>query len=196
MSMKLFKAALVAALALTPGLAAAHTGHGDVAGLAHGFSHPLMGIDHVLAMVTVGVFAAILGGRALVAVPLSFVGMMAMGALAGMAGLTLPFVETGIALSVIVLGSIVALKLSPPVTLSMALVGFFAVFHGFAHGAEMPVDASGLGYGAGFLLATAALHLAGIALGLGLSRMDGARVNRLAGGAIAIAGFGLLGGLL
>ncbi len=196
MSMKLLKATLVAALALTPGLAAAHTGHGDVAGLAHGFSHPLSGLDHVLAMVTVGVFASILGGRALWAVPASFVGMMAVGGLAGMAGLNLPFVEAGIALSVVVLGAIVALKLSPPVTLSMAIVGFFAIFHGFAHGTEMPVDASGIGYGAGFLFATAALHGAGIALGLALGRIDGARLNRLAGGTIAIAGIGLLGGWL
>jgi urease accessory protein len=182
-----------------PATAFAHTGVGDTRGFMHGFGHPLSGIDHILAMVGVGLFAARLGGRALWLVPSAFVAMMALGGAAGMYGLNLPWVETGIALSVVVLGLAVAFNLSLSALGAAALVGFFAVFHGHAHGAEMPVDASGLGYAAGFMIATALLHASGIALGLGLDRL--ARSTRLpvaqaSGGAMAVVGLGLLAGVL
>src|SRR4051794_25073867 len=140
----------VAALLISVASAAqAHTGIGDTAGFAHGFAHPLGGIDHVVVMVAVGLFAARLGGRALWLVPLSFVSVMIAGGALGMAGIDVPFVEFGIGLSVVVLGLAVAFGLHLPTAAAMALVGVFAIFHGHAHGAEMPESASGLIYGAG-----------------------------------------------
>ena len=190
--------ALTLAGALLPTAALAHTGIGAAGGFAHGFWHPIGGLDHVLAMVAVGAFAVRLGGRAVWLVPAAFVAMMAVGGLAGIEGIQLPFVETGIALSVVVLGLAVAFQWKLPVAAASALVGLFAIFHGHAHGSEMPVDASGLGYAVGFMLATAALHAAGIGLGLAVGRV-GAR-SRLAlqasGGAMALAGVALLGGYL
>jgi urease accessory protein len=183
------------ALALsTP--AAAHVGVGDVHGFTHGFMHPVGGLDHVLAMVAVGLLAVSLGGRALWAVPASFVAMMAVGGLLGMSGFELPYVEIGIAASVIVLGLAVSLQLPIPTLAAMAIVGFFAIFHGHAHGAEMPADASGLGYAVGFMLATALLHAVGIALGIGLGRLNTARVNQFGGLAMSLAGVALIGGWL
>ncbi len=153
-------------LAFAPTIAFAHPGH-DGAGLLHGFLHPLGGLDHIIAMVAVGLIAARLGGRALWLVPASFVSVMAVAGLAGMAGAGLPYVETGIALSVVVLGAVAVFGVAMPVAAAMGLVAFFAVFHGYAHGAEMPETASGLLYGIGFVAATAMLH--GIGIGLGLA---------------------------
>lgn len=157
-------AALSLTLLASPALA--HTGHADAAGLAHGFLHPVTGLDHLLAMVTVGVYAAVIGGRALLAVPLAFVAMMAGGAALGVAGAPVPLVEPMIAASIVVLGLLCVLPWGRTAGVGVALAGWFALFHGFAHGAEMPVDASGLAYGAGFLAATALLHAAGVGLGL------------------------------
>jgi urease accessory protein len=195
MNARVLRAATAAALALLPGAALAHTGHGDTGGLAHGFMHPLGGLDHVLAMVAVGLFAAHLGGRALWLVPAAFVTAMAAGGALGMAGVAVPLVEIGIALSVVVLGLAVALRLNVPTLAAMALVGIFAIFHGHAHGAEMPQDASGYAYAAGFIAATALLHGAGIALGLAVGRIGelaGRRVVQLAGSAMALAGIVLV----
>lgn len=178
--------------------AAAHVGHGESVGFAHGFLHPFGGLDHILAMVSVGMMAALVGKRlgtgSLWAFPAAFMGMMSVGAMLAMANFHLPFVEIGIALSVVTLGLAVALQMPLPLLAGMALVGFFAVFHGFAHGAEMPVDASMLTYWAGFLLATALLHLAGIGTRFALGRWVPAAnvVARLAGIAIAAAGIGLM----
>jgi urease accessory protein len=188
---------LLALGVLLPTAAFAHTGHGDTAGFTHGFFHPLGGFDHALAMVAVGLFAAHLGGLALWMVPAAFVSMMAAGGALGMAGIAIPYVETGIALSVVVLGAAVAFGLSLPVAAAMSLVGFIAIFQGHAQGAEMPETASGLSYGVGFLLATALLHAAGIGLGLGIGRLQGAvgrRVQQVAGGGAALAGIGMLAG--
>lgn len=188
-------AATAAALLALSGAALAHTGVGGAHGFTHGFAHPIGGIDHVLAMVAVGLYAALLGGRALWLVPASFVIVMAIGGALGMAGVTVPYTETGIALSVIVLGFAVALRIGIPTLAAMALVGLFAIFHGHAHGAEMPQDASGYAYAAGFLLATALLHAAGVALGLLLGRIGqlaGPRLVQAGGGAIALAGVALL----
>lgn len=147
----------------------------------------------------VGAFAARLGGRALWMLPATFMLVMAAGGALGVAGVALPFVEVGIALSVLVLGAAVALNMRAPLAAAMGLVGLFALFHGHAHGAEMPDNAGGLAYGVGFLLATALLHGAGLALGLGLSQAGGRRgtiVMRSAGGLAAVAGAGLLAGVL
>lgn len=148
----------------------------------------------MLAMIAVGMLAAVLGGRALWAVPAAFMTMMAVGAAMAIGEVNLPFVELGISLSVVALGLAVALRLPLPMA-AMGLVGFFAVFHGYAHAAEMPIDASGASYAAGFLAATGILHLAGIAAGNGLSRtfsVHGA-ASRSVGGAIALAGLFLVG---
>ncbi len=193
------KVLIALAFVLLPSFAFAHVGVGDTHGIAHGFLHPISGIDHVLTMLAVGVFAAHLGGRAKWSVPLSFVGTMALGGALGAAGVPVPFVETGIGLSVVVLGLIVALGLNPPVVVAMALVGFFAIFHGHAHGAEMPETASGLAYGAGFILTTTLLHVAGVGLGvlIGQAGQDrGRRITQVAGGAMAVAGLAILGGAL
>ncbi len=160
-------------LALVPTVAFAHPGH-EGPGLAAGFLHPLGGVDHIIAMVAVGLLAARLGGRALWLVPASFVGTMTV------AGLGLPYVETGIALSVVVLGAVAAFGVAMPVAAAMGLVAFFAVFHGYAHGAEMPETASGLAYGAGFVAATALLHGVGIGLGLMIGRVGRSAVRRAA----------------
>lgn len=186
------------ALALSPTVAFAHTGIGATSGFWHGVSHPISGLDHILAMVTVGLFAWQLGGRALWMVPAAFVGLMALGGALGMAGIGMPFVETGIALSVIVLGAAVALNPRAPVAAAAALVGFFALFHGHAHGAEMPEDAGGLAYALGFMLATALLHAAGIGAGFGLGRLS-ARTPMLmrgAGALVSLAGVGILAGVV
>jgi urease accessory protein len=167
--------------------------------LAHGFIHPISGIDHVLAMVAVGVLAAQLGGRALWLVPLSFVGVMAAAGALGMAGIQLPFAELGIALSVIVLGLAIAFPIELPALAAMAVVGFFAVFHGQVHGAEMPAAASALPYAAGFVGGTALLHATGVGLGL-LFGLEGGKLGhhvvRLGGGAMALFGVAILAGVL
>jgi urease accessory protein len=184
-------------LALT-GAAVAHTGHSDASGFADGFLHPVGGLDHVLAMVAVGLYAAMLGGRALWLVPAAFLGAMALGGAAGVAGVALRYAEIGIALSVVVLGLGVALRVSLPTIAAVALVGLFAVFHGYAHGAEMPQEVSGYAYAAGFMLATALLHCAGIALGLLVGRfreLGGWRIAQAAGGAMALVGVVLLAGV-
>ncbi len=177
-------AATLATLAAGP--AAAHTGIGNAAGFVAGFAHPLFGIDHLLAMVAVGMFAALLGGRAQWGVPTAFVGMMLVGGALGFSGVDVPAVETMIALSVVTLGLVVALGWSWPIAAALALVGVFAVFHGHAHGAEMnPVHGAVL-YSAGFALATALLH--GVGLVIGLSPRVKPMMLRGAGALIAIAG--------
>jgi urease accessory protein len=189
---------LAAALVLVPSLALAHPGlPGHTHDLATGFVHPLGGIDHVLAMVAVGLLAAQLGGRGLWAVPASFVAAMAAAGLAGMSGVALPMTEVGIAASIVVLGGAVALRLSMPVGAAMALVGFFALFHGYAHGLETPETASGLLYGLGFVVATALLHGLGVGIGLAVGRLDGGfgrNLVRVAGSAAAFTGVVMLAG--
>ena len=152
------------------GVAEAHPDHGQAIGFVHGLIHPLSGWDHIVAMVAVGFFAATLGGRAIWAVPATFVLMMAAGGVWGIAALPLPFVEIGIMASVVVLAGVAVLRWNASLYSAMALCGFFAVFHGFAHGAEMPTEAAGLTYAVGFMVATAVLHVAGLAVGMIASR--------------------------
>ena len=185
-------AVLPAALALLPQAALAHPGHGAAIGAEAGFLHPLMGADHVLAMVAVGLLAALRGGRALWALPLSFLVLMSAGAGLGMAGVALPYAETGIALSIVVFGVAAIVGLRAPVALLASLVGVFAVFHGYAHGAEMPETASGPSFGVGFLAATALLHAVGLGLGIAAARLDATRAAPALGACVAAAGLALL----
>jgi urease accessory protein len=183
------------ALAVVATEALAHPQAGSTAVFSQGLLHPLLGMDHILAMLAVGMWAAQLGGRALWGVPLAFVAMMAAGGMAGVAGLPVPMVELGIAGSVLVFGLLILFGARMPLAISMGLVGMFALFHGHAHGSEMPATVSGLSYGVGFLLATALLHGAGIAAGRLARRPETGRLLRAGGAAIAGAGVYLLAGL-
>ena len=178
----------VLATCLLPSLAYAHVGVGQTSGFAHGFVHPLTGLDHIAAMVAVGLWAAQRGGRALWVVPLTFVGVMSVSGLLGALGVSVPLVEPGIVASVFVLGVLVAAAVRLPLVASSLIVGLFAVFHGHAHGAEMPETVSGLAYGLGFVLATGLLHGCGIGLGLLAGRLGSPRFVRYAGGATAALG--------
>lgn len=190
---------VAAALAATAMPALAHTGVGATSGFAAGFTHPLFGLDHLIAMIAVGLFAAVRGGKALWLVPLAFVAMMVGGGALAMSGIQIPLVELGIALSVVVLGGAVALRLSLPLAGAMALVGIFAVFHGHAHGAEMPLGASALGYVAGFVLATGLLHALGVGIGVAAgiaSQRVGQVAMRMTGSVVAVTGVGILAGVI
>jgi urease accessory protein len=194
--MKFLLAALTSIL--TPVAAFAHTRIGDASGIAHGFLHPVSGMDHVLAMLCVGFLAYVLGGRALWLVPSAFVAMMAAGGALGIAGAAVPFVEPAIGLSIVVIGMAAALGRKMPTAAAMALVGIFAVFHGVAHGAEMPQDSSSLAYAAGFMAATALLHAAGIAACFGAAKLIGGNGNasaRIGGGLAAAAGAAMISGV-
>ena len=191
------KLAAITALVLVPGIAAAHPGAVHVHDAGYGFLHPLSGIDHVLAMIAVGVFAAQLGGRARWLVPAAFVATMAAAGALSMAGIAVPNIEICIALSVVVLGAAIAFKIKLPTIVGMATVGLFAVFHGYAHGAEMPATLSGFGYGLGFVCATVLLHAIGIGGFLLLTKRQnvaGQLAVRLLGGVAAFAGVALLFG--
>ena len=161
--MSLNKLFAAATLLLAPALAFAHPGHGDN-GLVAGISHPLGGLDHLLAMLAVGLWAAQQQGAARWALPCTFVGTMLLGGVLGFEGLALPALESGIAASVLALGLAVALAIRPPVALAVAATAVFALFHGVAHGLELPDMTSPWAYAAGFVGATAVLHAAGYAL--------------------------------
>lgn len=180
---------VLAALCLMAGPAAAHTGVHTGTGFAGGLAHPFLGLDHMLAMLAVGVWAAQQGGRALWAVPAAFVGAMVLGGVLGLAGWALPYVETAIALSVLVLGLLIGVSRQWPLAAGMAIAGVFAVFHGHAHALEMPQAATPLLYAAGFVLATAFLHGVGVFGGL-----LGRQWLRYAGVAIAATGLALVFG--
>jgi urease accessory protein len=176
---------LLVAMACSP--ASAHTGSGS-GGFLGGFLHPVFGPDHVAAMVAVGLWGAFLGAPAIWLLPIVFPLVMAGGGVMGILGLQLPGVELGIAISAIVLGLMVALALRPPLWVAALLVGEFAVFHGHAHGSELPPGSDAVAFSVGFVVATGLLHLTGIAVGL-LARWPVGRVAvRAAGGAIALAG--------
>ncbi|HTQ40065.1 MAG TPA: HupE/UreJ family protein [Pirellulales bacterium] len=179
--------ALVACL--FPSVAHAHTGIGETSGFMNGVIHPVTGLDHICAMVAVGLWAAQRGGKAIWLVPLTFVSVMALGGWLGMMGHALPFVEQGIVASVLILGVLIAAAIRLPLLVSVLIVGLFALFHGHAHGAEMPDTASGLLYGLGFIFSTLLLHLCGIALGLSAQRFGTPQLIRYAG--VAIIGCGL-----
>lgn len=183
---------LAAILITTPALA--HTGSVS-GGFAGGLSHPLFGPDHVAAMVAVGLWGAFLGPPAIYMLPVVFPLVMAFGGVLGILGVPLPGVEIGIAVSAAVLGMGVALAARPPLWVAGLIVGAFAIFHGHAHGAELPPGADALAYSTGFVVATGCLHLCGIAFGLLARWPVGRMAVRAAGGAIAIAGLMFLGRL-
>jgi urease accessory protein len=182
---------------LAPAAALAHPGHDGPGGIMYGFVHPVTGIDHVLAMIAVGVLAALYGGRALWLVPLSFVAAMAIAGVIGMAGIVIPVAEVGIGVSVVVLGLAIAFQLRPPTFVAMAVVGFFALFHGYAHGAELPDGITGLSFALGFLFATALLHGTGVGLALLMQRQASSRrLLQVGGGAMALVGIAVLANFL
>ena len=184
------KLATLLALSVYIPTAGAHTLATDGAGFIGGLAHPFRGLDHILAMIAVGLWAVQIGGSALWRLPLSFIVMMVVAALIGASGVNLPSVEMLIAASVVCLGLILVFAIRLPVNVSMLLVGLFAVFHGYAHGLEMPQAGSALFFGSGFVLATALLHLSGIALGKIAYRQH--LLSRLSGVMIAIAGLYLV----
>ena len=181
--------AILFGLAATP--AFAHVGVGTHFSFMHGFQHPLGGLDHLAAMIAVGLWAGIAGGRRVWVWPLAFVAMMIVGGILGRAGIALPMVEPAIALSVVVLGVLVAATIRVPVAVGAIIVAVFAIFHGYAHGAEAP-QTGWLGYAAGFVVATALLHLVGIAIARLLERGSGLIPVRALGSATAALGVFLL----
>jgi urease accessory protein len=195
----LFAAATTFALiVLASSPALAHTGSmgGD---FISGFAHPLLGPDHMVAMVAVGLWGTFLGVPAVWILPVVFPAVMAVGGIIAIVGATIPYVEVAVALSAIMLGGMVALEARPPLVAAAVLVGAFAIFHGAAHGGEIPAGTNAVGYCVGFVVATGLLHLTGIAFGL-LARWPRGRIAvRAAGGAIALAGivflFQVSGGL-
>lgn len=170
----------------------AHDQQGTARGFLTGFLHPLSGPDHVLAMIAVGLWGAQLGAPAIWLLPVTFPMVMACGGFLGLVGIPLPGVEIGIALSALLLGLMVAGEAKPSLTIAAALVAFFAVFHGHAHGTELPAGQSGLAYSIGFVVATGCLHATGIAVGLVHTWPAGRTALRAAGVAVAIAGLGFL----
>lgn len=174
----------LALLVLLPNLASAHILPGTSHGLGDGLMHPLTGWDHLLAMFAVGLWAVQQRGRAVYMIPLAFVGVMILGGILGVAGAVMPGAELGIALSVLALGALVATQTRFAPTLSMAVVGLFALFHGYAHGHEMPAAASALPFSIGFVISTLFLHGLGIVTGFALQHRP--QVIRLAGAAIAL----------
>lgn len=176
----------LAALLFTPAFAQAHPFHGEP-GLAQGFSHPFSGLDHLLALAAVGLWAAQLGRRAIWAVPAAFMGVLLLGGILGRAGVAIPMAEQGILASLFILGLLLALAARLPLAGSMGITGLFALFHGFAHGAEMPAQASTAAYFLGFAAAAVLLHAAGIGLGLAAQRRLPAPAPRFAGAALLLA---------
>lgn len=174
-----------------PSLVHAHSEAG-AGGFPSGFMHPLHGLDHMAAMIAVGLWGAYLGAPAVWLLPVTFPAVMALGGALGIMGVPLPSVETGIALSAVLLGLMVAFAARPPIWLAGAIVGFFAIFHGHAHGTELPAASNAFAYAAGFVISTGLLHLCGIGFGL-LSRYPwGSMAIRTGGGVIAVLGFGFL----
>jgi len=170
----------------------AHVQEGQAAGFLTGLLHPISGLDHVLAMMAVGLWGAQLGPPAVWLLPVTFPMMMAFGGFLGLLGVPLPGVELGIAVSALLLGGMVAREARPPLFAAAVLVGFFAVFHGHAHGTELPAGQSGLMYSVGFVTATGCLHGAGIAIGVIHKWPAGRAALRLAGAVVALAGIAFM----
>jgi urease accessory protein len=178
---------ILAAVAFAAAPAAAHTGHG-LDGFSAGLAHPFSGVDHLLAMIAVAAWAAQQGGRAVWALPAAFVGVMALGGILGFSGIALSGTESVIVASVLVLGAVVAAAAKLPLAIATPVVGAFALFHGLAHGAELPDSANAPAYAAGFLAATSLLHAAGIALALALQSAKSRLALRALGAAQVGAG--------
>ena len=175
-------------------VATAHTGENVAQGFLAGVLHPLSGFDHMLAMVAVGIWGATLGRPLVVALPMVFPLLMVVGGILGITAVPLPYVEVGIALSVIVLGLSIAFAWRAPVAVALAIVASFGVFHGYAHGAELPSATAPAAYVAGFVICTGALHLTGIALGMVKKLSKGSQLLRVCGAAISAVGVWILMG--
>jgi urease accessory protein len=185
-------------LALTLTLGAAQAAMGGARGFAAGLAHPMTQLDHLLAMVSIGLLGALLGGRAVWLLPSSFVSFMALGEVMGFLGFGLPFGEIGVAASVVVLGLMIATRVAMPTLVATALVGVLAIFHGHAHATGTPPGISAAGFAAGVLLATAALHGAGVCLGMALARIDirhATRLTQFGGTGMALAGVAMVAAL-
>lgn len=178
---------IVAALTFFPSMVFAHTGVGT-GGWVHGLFHPFLGIDHLLVMLAVGVWAIQMGGRAMWVLPTTFVGVLALGGALGMATTDLAYVESGILISLLVLGALIAAATRLSLLPSMLIVGTVALFHGIAHGNEIPQASSGMSYALGFMLASSLLHFTGAGLAFGLSQANRAHWLRYIGTSIAVFG--------
>lgn len=192
-SAQLACATLLAMTMASPALA--HTGEGVAGGFISGLYHPVFGLDHVVAMVGVGLWGAVLGAPALWILPIVFPLVMALGAALGIAGITVPFIEPGIALSGVVLGLLIVFFVRLPLIAAAILVGFFAIFHGYAHGTELPNAANPLAYGVGFVISTGILHAIGIAFGALMKADMGKWAVRAGGAVIALIGGAFLAGI-
>jgi urease accessory protein len=181
-------------LLLWPTSASAHITGDQAGGFVSGFEHPISGLDHIVAMVSVGLWGAQLGAPAIWLLPVTFPIVMAFGGMLGLMGVPLPGTEIGIALSAVALGAMVATEARPPLWVAAVLVGIFAIFHGHAHGTELPPDESGVLYSMGFVIATGLLHLTGIAIGLIHRWPSGQMILRLGGAGVAAAGGWFLAG--
>lgn len=179
---------VAAAVALLTSPLLAHSETGQAAGFLSGLHHPISGLDHVVAMVAVGLWGAQLGAPAIWALPVTFPMVMAFGGMLGLLGVPVPLPEVGVALSGVLLGAMVLFETRPPLGWAAMLVGFFAVFHGYAHGVELPEGQSGLFYSFGFVVSTGSLHAAGIVIGLVHRWPAGQRVLRALGGLVALVG--------
>jgi len=177
-----------------PQAAAAHITATGSGGLAAGFAHPLTGADHFLAMFAVGLWGAQIGGRSVWSLPVTFPLIMVLGGAAGILGVEVSgaAIETGIALSIVVLGCAIAAAWKPPEWAALLVISFFALCHGYAHGAELPVAADPADYAIGFVIATGMIHVFGVGVGLALNQVRGGQASRALGGAIALAGVGYL----
>ena len=191
----LLVAILAGVILLAPEAANAHTGAGISGGFLSGFAHPILGWDHVVAMVAVGLWGAFLGAPAIWLLPIVFPLVMAFGTVLGIIGVPIPGIETGIATSAIALGLLILLAIRLPLWIACIIVGAFAIFHGYAHGTELPQAANPLAFIIGFVLATGMLHLIGIAFGLLLRWPAGTYAVRTAGGVISLAGLAFLFGV-
>lgn len=193
---QIYTSVIALLLLLYVGGVSAHQGVGLAGGFVSGFMHPALGLDHVVAMVAVGLWGAFLGAPAIWTLPIVFPLVMAFGGALGLAGIPIPQIETGIGVSAVVLGSMVAFSVRPPIWVAASIVAVFAVFHGYAHGAELPVAANPLAYSVGFVIATGLIHLTGILFGLLVRWPRGKVAVQAGGGAIALAGVGFLTGLV
>jgi urease accessory protein len=185
-------------LAMIPSVVYAHEGGNlPLGGFLSGLVHPVLGYDHLLAMLSVGILSAQIGGKAIWTVPATFVSVMAFGALLGFIDIGLSITELGIAASLVILGATIASERRLPTLLAMIGVGFFAIFHGYAHGAEMPQTAQPVAYAFGFLIGTAVIHIAGVVIG-DISRhyQRGPRILRVGGGLIAVVGLLFIFGVI
>lgn len=191
---RLVQAVVLASLLLlvNPGAADAHILRGESIGFWSGLKHPVSGLDHIIAMVSVGLWGAQLGRPSIWLLPLTFPQLMAVGGFLGLIGVPLPGTEIGIALSGVLLGAVVLLELKPPIYWAAALVGLFGLYHGHAHGAELPTGQNALLYSLGFITATGFLHLTGITIGLVHRWPWGRTVLRIAGGGVSVIGLGFL----